>query len=259
MVEKPKLIFKYRALSNREDIDRLFDIIRNHHLYLPTIPQVNDPFEGRIDICPGVAGDFIRRAMDIDFFVVRECKQQTRLLALSEDCFSPQLWAYYCNDYHGVCLCFFTDKTFCDIQPVQYLDNINEADYDRTPTRKLIYELIKKSMLKKQEGWRYEREWRLVFQPELADDHSIIREAEKFLVYQPDELACVILGDKLEQSMKEIIRALVPDHILLFEVHTGAVTGKVKLMEYGYRYPGDGSEPDFIATPEELYVRICGE
>lgn len=258
MAEKPKLIFKYRALNNREDIDRFYDIIQNNRLYLPTIPQVNDPFEGKIDISTGVAGDFIRRAMDIDFFAVRECKQQTRLLALSEDCYSPQLWAYYCNDYRGVCLCYYTNNTFSHIQPVQYLDNINEADYDRSPTRRLIYELIRKSMFKKQEGWRYEREWRLVFQPELADDDSIIKEAGQFLDYQPDELAGIIIGDKIEQSTKEIIRALAPDRIKIFEVHTGAVTGKVKLMDYGYRYPGDGSDPDFIATLDELYERICG-
>jgi len=65
MTEKPKLIYKYRALSSHEDIDRVYDI---HRLYLPRITQVNDPFEGKIDISPGVAGDYIRRAMDIDFW-----------------------------------------------------------------------------------------------------------------------------------------------------------------------------------------------
>lgn len=256
MMEHPNLIFKYRALSSREDIDRFYDILKYSRLYLPTIPQVNDPFEGKIDISAGVAGDSIRRAMDIDFFVVRECKEHTRLLALSEDCFSPQLWAYYCNNYCGVCLCYYTGKTFSRIQPVSYPEII-EDDGPVTPvSRKQIYDLVKGCMFRKQEGWRYEKEWRMVFQPELDENDDIIRETKPFLNYESDELAAVIIGDKLEGSMKEMIRALIPEGVSVFEVHTGAVTGKVKIMEYGYVYPGTGAEPDYIETVEELYRRV---
>ena len=47
-MKKPKLIFKYRAVSSPKEFDRLSDILKNQRLYLPTIPQLNDPFEVRI-------------------------------------------------------------------------------------------------------------------------------------------------------------------------------------------------------------------
>lgn len=54
-----------------------------------------------------------------------------------------------------------------------------------------------------------------------------------------------------------MIVILVPDHINLFESNTVVVTGKVKLMDYGYQYLGDGTDPGFIATLDELYERVC--
>lgn len=255
-MDKPKLIFKYRALSNQEDINRFQDIIKNHRLYLPTVYQLNDPFEGKIDISPGIMGDFIRRAMDIDLYPTRIVKHNTRVLALSEDCFSPLLWAYYCNDYHGACLCYKTDKSFSTINPVKYSESIEVGNGEIVNGYKRVLELIKDSLFIKQKDWEYEREWRMIFQ---QDEDDLVFEEEriegKFFHYEPNELVGVILGDNLDRSIKERIREIVPDSIKVFEVHTGALSGKVKLFEYGYVYPGDGSDPDYICTIEELLAR----
>lgn len=256
-MERPKLIFKYRALSNREDIVRFYDIIKNNRLYLPTIPQVNDPFEGKIDASFPVAGDSIRRALDIDFFSVRDCKARTRLLSLSEDCFSAQLWAYYCNNYQGVCLCYKTDNTFSEIQPVKYLESIGINSDFIDPTFKQVYDLIHESMFIKQEGWKYEKEWRLVFQPELKSDYDKPTDSvAPFISYQQDELVGIILGERLEDNMKELINSLIPEHIKAFETHSGALSGKVKIQEYGYQYDGTGAPADYISTVGELFDRI---
>ena len=235
-MDKPKLIFKYRALSSREDIDRFYDIIKYNRLYLPTIPQVNDPFEGKIDATFAVMGQSMRMAMDIDFFAVSDRKEKTRLLSLSEDCFSPQLWAYYCNNYHGVCLCYKTDKTFSEIMPVQYSDKIRSGEGVLEPTFKQIYELIKDSLFVKQEGWMYEKEWRMVFQPVLKDEYdSNENDVDSFLSYDSEELVGIIIGER---------------------THTGARTGKVKIQEYGYQYDGTGAPADYISTVRELFDRI---
>ena len=255
MTEKPKLIFKYRALSSRTDISRFYDIIKNNRLYLPTVLQVNDPFEGKNDISTGVAGSWYSRIMEKDPEIVKNCKERLRLLSLSADGFSPQLWAYYCHNYSGICLCYTTDRTFSTIRQVRYPAVIEEGETVLSPSEERIYRMITDSLFVKQMGWQYEREWRMVFQPcSSAKDKEISR--EKYLVYQPDELACVIIGNKMENDMKEIIRILVPERIKIFEVYTGAVSGKVKLKEYGYQYPGDGSAPDFITSAEELYNRL---
>ena len=46
----------------------------------------------------------------------------------------------------------------------------------------------------------------------------------------------MINGYKLVANMKEMIKALELDYIKVFEVHTGVITGKVKFMDYRYRY-----------------------
>ena len=42
-MEKPKLIFKYRSVATLKELVRIRDIVQNNQLYLPTIPQLNDP------------------------------------------------------------------------------------------------------------------------------------------------------------------------------------------------------------------------
>ena len=255
-MEKPKLIFKYRSLTTLTEIVRFSDIVNKRELYLPTIPQLNDPFEGRVNVALTHAGNFITRALDKDFGPVMERKEKTRLLSLSEDCFSPQLWAYYCNDYHGVCICFKTDKAFSGIESVIYPEKIDEDKMVLNPQINEIYGLIRDSLLRKQKGWRYEREWRMIFQPDLNDDGIEINEAPSKLYFDEDELVGVIVGNKLTKEERAIIRAIVPDNVKMFTVHTGSLTGLVKLEEYGYEYPGNGSQPDYISTTDELYKRI---
>ena len=255
-MKKPKLIFKYRAVSSPKEFDRLSDILKNQRLYLPTIPQLNDPFEGKLNVSFGIPGSFIIRSKDNDFSPVKEAKAKTRLLALSEDCFSPQLWAYYCNDYHGVCLCFKTDSTFDSIKPVNYPEHRQIGNPVIEPSWNQIYQLLSNSLLTKQEGWKYEHEWRMIFQPQLDSEDKIITESPSFLPFDSNELVGIIFGNKLSDSEKSDILAITPAHVNIFNVHTGALTGKVKLEEYGYKYPGDGSKYDYISSVEELNDRI---
>lgn len=258
-MKKPKLIFKFRSVDTIKEFSRIKDIIQNNQLYIPTIPQLNDPFEGRINATFAIAGNSITRAQDKDFAPVLDRKRQTRVLSLSEDCFSPQLWAYYCNDYHGVCLCFKTDKSFNSIEPVNYPEPMDVGELVTEPSRKQIYKLLRDSLYRKQAGWQYEREWRMVFQPELDDEGIEIADAKSTLTFNSSELVGIIIGDKLDDDVKKQIIEIAQDKVMIFCVHTGALTGKVKVYEYGYKYPGDGLEADYIATVDELYKRMGNE
>ena len=59
--------------------------------------------------------------------------------------------------------------------------------------------------------------------------------------------------------MKEMIKALEFDYIKVFEVNTGVITGKVKFMDYRYRYLGYGLDPNFISTAVALFSKIKTE
>lgn len=259
MKQIPQLIFKYRTLSSITDLDRVIDIIKNNRLYLPTVMQVNDPFEGKLNIYTSYAGYSIIKAMDEDYSAVRNCKEHTRILSLSDDCFSPQLWAYYCNDYHGVCFCFRTDGTFHSIEPVTYPETLEEGEPQSANSLEMIYDMMREKLFVKQEGWRYEKEWRMVIQDSIPQEDENEEEEEAsspFLDYDSSEFVGIILGKKLEENLKEMIRMITPDSVKVFETHTGALSGKVKLKEFGYIYPGDGSDPDYISSTNELYARI---
>ena len=257
-MDKPKLIFKYRSASTDKDFQRLEEIFRNKELYIPTVSQINDPFEGKINVGFGIAGSSITRALDNDFLPVRNAKKKTRLLALSEDCFSPQLWAYYCNDYKGVCLCFKTDSHFSSIEPVNYPEHLDAGEVIIEPSENELYALLRERLLEKQEGWKHEREWRMIFQPTIINEWTLMDDAQKKLSFDDGELVAVIIGNNISEKDMNRLKSFIPNHIKLFKVHTGALSGKVELLEDDYIYRGYG-KPDYICTVDELYDRIFAE
>ena len=72
----PKYLFKYKSISNLDDVERFLDIIKNNRIYYPTYKQLNDPLEGAgfsINI-PGWAGIGIHRAPDVELQPIEEVK-----------------------------------------------------------------------------------------------------------------------------------------------------------------------------------------
>ena len=43
---KPTYFFKYKAVNTLQEISRVNDIIEKNRIYMPTVDQLNDPFEG---------------------------------------------------------------------------------------------------------------------------------------------------------------------------------------------------------------------
>lgn len=243
MCEIPKVIYKYKPMTSRDDIIRFFDLIENRRIYLPYINQLNDPFECIMsDVSFGTAGSSISRALDIDHQYVVKRKGEIQVLALSEDCCSPQLWAYYCGDYNGVCLCFKTDKTFQNIKKVNYVQKIASDEMEIAGNTDDADRLITKRLFLKQEGWQYEHEWRMIF------DHN----TERYLEYDHDELIAIIIGHKLDSEIVDFIKNSLPNNFPIFRTHAGNISGKVRLLPYDYVMIGDGKEPDFIDNTDEL-------
>ena len=118
----PKLLFKFRALTTKTDLIRLVDILENNRLFFPTRKNINDPFElGRTTIqYGGYMGAWQYLQYQREEPMVSEKRERYHFLSLSEDCFSPQLWAYYADTYTGVCLCYSTEKSFRMAKPVVY-------------------------------------------------------------------------------------------------------------------------------------------
>ena len=240
----PKMIYKYRPLTTRNDIIRYFDILKKNRLFFPTSTQLNDPFEGML--CPNnfyVAGTGMFLAADEIYPDLEKYKDNTRVLSLSEDCFSPQLWAYYCNDYQGIVLCFYTDKSFKNIKKVQYVDSSYDLGYgDEELSGEVLYNALANSLLFKTSSWKYEFEWRII-----EKDNS-----NMYFNFGKNELAAIIIGHKTDSETVSFIRDTLPSDFPLFKTHPGTLSGNVHILPIDYEIQYDGSKPDFIDTNDEL-------
>lgn len=246
----PELVFKFKPLISTEDIVRCYDILRNNRIYVPNVAQLNDPFEGVT--CPpieGIAGCSIPIVADEDHSIMLDWKENTHILALSEDCFSPQLWAYYCNDYNGMAFCFYTDSHFRRIKKVEYPnDLVKKGGDDLILSPQKHKNHFYKCLLVKELGWKYEHEWRIIKKD---------RPGTYYLKFEKRELAAIILGHKLNGEIRQFITSSAAG-IPLFVTKPGSVSGKVHLLPYDkenkYRY--DGTKPSFIDTTSKLITKI---
>lgn len=227
-------------MSTDIDLIRIYDILNNKRMYMPKLDQLNDPFEGtgiELFYHGGYAGSSIPRNADIHDSIILDKKEKFRIMSLSSVFNSPQMWAYYCNDYNGICLGFATDEKFSGISKVEYSSNNEPRIYN--PESDELEELLADSLCEKADAWAHEKEYR------------IVRKGQEYFYYG-DALKCIIIGHNLSEEKKEYIRQIVTSDIRLYVTYPGLVTRKLHILPYEFRVELDGSEPDFIDTIVDL-------
>ena len=244
-MDKPNIIFKYKPLTTRSDIIRYYDIINHQRIFYPTSLQLNDPFEGQLPSAGlGIAGGSFMRNADKEYSFIRDLKNRIHIMSLSEDCFSAQLWAYYCNNYTGVCFCFKTDQTFKDIQKVEYIKQFE--DVGTVPNIEIVEKILLQRVFQKTIGWQYEKEWRMI---------RLSKNIE-YLNYNEDELIAIIFGNNIDKETENFILSTVPDDLPVFKTYPGEQTGVIHIIRYDYEIRYDGRKQDFIDTVDELSEAI---
>ena len=250
MSNKPNLIFKYKPLSTRTDLIRFYDIIKNHRIFFPTSTQLNDPFEGQLpSIGLGIAGSSLMKKADREYGFVKEQKNTIHIMSLSEDCWSTQLWAYYCNNYTGVCFCFKTNQTFKDIRKVEYVTEYDNQGFEVIADLETIEKVLLKRVFQKKIGWKYENEWRMIR----------LSQNTEYLYFDERELIALIIGHNIDKETEQFILNTVPDNLPVYKTYPGEVTGLIHLIKHNYEITYDGREQDFIDNAEELMASINEE
>lgn len=191
-------LYKYRSLDTWYDeskkvvtsgIDYCVDIINNYRLYFPKREQLNDPYEGNaISIDLGVCGNGIFSAMGCLHPIVEEEMNRYRILSFSSTCKSMPMWAHYAGNYNGVCFVFDIDRSFGNVQKVEYIETPLEgvSELDVPDFRKIV----KKNFFYKSKNWNYEKEYRIVN-----------KSSNEFWEFEPKYLTGIIVGFKaLEQD-----------------------------------------------------------
>lgn len=239
----PDLLFKYKALNTKEDLIRTIDIIKNHRLYMPYRKQLNDPFES-VAVSPtgeAVMGASIMYAADEEPTYLENGRDEYRILALSEECFSPQMWAYYCSDYSGICMGFIPNRSFLCAKPIIYTNkqySYNEEDvfgYD------LVLGAVEKSLFIKQREWSHEKEWRI-----------ILKDKEPYFSFEENELMCIIVGYRMNDETKSFIKDITPKNIPVLVARPGMISYRLYLQPIDYAVKYDGSDRPEIRSISEL-------
>ena len=222
----------------------MLDIINNNRIYLPTYKQLNDPLEGagfNINIS-GWAGMSILLAGEMELEPIERNKMKFRVLSLSEEYNSPQLWAHYANNYQGICLCFSTENTFKGIRKVEY-------GMDKSAIKADSEEEIEKAVCTgfcyKQEGWSYEKEWRLI--KRIEDDN----EDNKYLSFSREELKGIILGEKMDMQLQTLIRKEIPKEIQVMRARPGYTTHRIIILPWDYTEEFNGEPHPVIEDMEK--------
>ena len=185
---KGDLLYKYRSLDlNRrwisqtkyeisDNYNRVIDMLISKKLYVPTLENVNDPFEGRYieyDV-RGWAGKSMHVAAKKEMILNPNPIKSRHVLSLSASPLVEQLWAYYCNNYEGVCIVIKNGNIFKDAKYVKYYKErrnvglISEDKFD-----KFMQELNKVNIYYKKMEWSHEREIRVEYNNKDLDNSFI--------------------------------------------------------------------------------------
>lgn len=181
----PKLIFKYKSISSAKDLARVCDILQSKKIYMPTLKQLNDPLES-------ACSEWIGNETD------HKTLENYRILSLSRNPFLSTMWAYYANNYSGICLGFKTNRSFSGIQEVDYYSKQNA----------IIWEYTTKDLLKKGTAWKHEAEWRIV--------HNC--KNDEYFHFDANDLACIIFGCNIDLEIKKHIEMFIPARTPIFTI-----------------------------------------
>lgn len=183
-IEPPSLVFKYKSISEQKYLDRVIDILKNKRIYMPSIQQLNDPLESTNSLLLGISEE--ERQNEFNKY---------RVLSLSANPLLPTLWAYYADNYKGVCFGFWTNKTFSSIRKMNYLKEQEMVSWELN-----IEDLFKKAAV-----WEHEDEYRTISNND-------------YLNFDEDDLACIIFGTHIDKTHREQIEKVIPKKLPVFTV-----------------------------------------
>jgi hypothetical protein len=178
-------LFKFRSINKY-----LIDTLVKSTIYCANPVRLNDPFDCQVDIrkavenaIPFLSGKKRQNLMKLSkpngfFDNIQTSIKNVGVCSFSLILEEPLLWSHYADGHKGLCLTyempfqsfFKPSKTIPGaIIPVDYGENqLTDWLIENTPekakmnTKKLSYDLISKILSIKGEGWKYEKEARII-------------------------------------------------------------------------------------------------
>lgn len=247
---KTELIFKFRNLSTAKQLAHAIDSINNNRIYLPDYKGLNDPLEssGYIMNLSGYAGISMTRVVDEEDMFVSQERGKYRILSITDNCFSPSMWAHYTNGFHGLCIGYWKRGVFSAAKRMTYTEKAICTSECFIDGPEQLEKEVYNSFFYKHSDWSYENEWRIVKKQE-----------EKYLNYSGNEIACIIFGGNLSQDIIDSIVKGINKNVVMYRTKIGYRTFGINLLPYDYKIEMTGEEPPFIRNVDELKDQIIGQ
>lgn len=242
------LLYKYRALDlNRswitakdykisDNLERVIDMLITKKIYVPTLKKVNDPFEGRYieyDV-PGWAGKTMHTMAKREILVNPFPIKERYVLSLSSSPLVEQLWAYYCNNYEGVCIVIKNGPIFNNAKCVKYYKerrNVGMIKGDEFDA--FIRELNRVNIYYKKREWNHEKEIRIEYNK---------NELDKNFIKCNDLIVALIIGHNTQQVVKErLIEVCHANNIETYCTYLNENDLDIMIVPTDFKYVYDGS------------------
>lgn len=221
----PDKLYKYTRAKYAEEL------LVDNLIYLPTIEELNDPYEAHLFLNNKRLKKEILKNIDLNKFpknivdevsskginklsneVNHEYSKDLSVICLSKDnCINP-MWGNYADRYQGMCLEYNlkdTEKTylknFCF--PIKYVERKKDFEQIKSNESFVHNNITFEPLLKKSYDWNYEKEWRIIiYKPIFRDMIETMAKDGKIKKYlkfiQPSK---VYLGLNIENTYENEI------------------------------------------------------
>ncbi len=212
--------FKYRFINKN-----LIDSLVNGSLYFALPSNLNDPFDCQVDIrksanfaaskVSGMKREILLKISTLDNFgdEIQRRMMKIGVCSFSLNLEESLLWSHYADEHRGVCLMYEFTENFI-LEEANEIVGVSEIVYGENPLSDWLIEnipdqiendfydhftteLLKRVLIVKSDGWRYENECRIIRQ-----------KSGPFLI--PKEcLKQVCFGMHAEKADMQLVRKIV--------------------------------------------------
>lgn len=199
-------LYKYKSLR---DLWHVLDVVVNQRLYCAHWSELNDPLEGRYEICLGAKAAKIERMMmdRIEF-----ARAELRIASLSAVPDNFLLWSHYADGHKGVAIEIEIPQDHPDLMEVTY-SPFSSVFTEKVQTKEDMRHLFNG----KSEEWSYEREYRVV-----APLHHF---------ELPHPVSRLLLGPLVSEDQVRILRAVLPPAVALVQTGLDRTQGLLRVSE----------------------------
>lgn len=195
-------LYKYKSLQNFE---HFADIILNKRFYAAQFFELNDPMEGVFNFEHGTKEEYLKQ--------IKEGKKKLLICSFAQEPDNVLLWSHYANGCRGVCIeVEINDDARRDYE-VAHINYVRDRITFSNEEARLIEEVPKILLNKKNIKWKYEKEVRVL-------SH------EKY-VYGL-KITGILLGIKISETIKKVILKMPEQNIPIWETRIGD-TNKIEI------------------------------